>query len=124
MYQNSKNAKEFIKFASESKDPFLFISMFLHSHINADYSIYTKIPISMDASSSAYQIMSYLLLNKDLAKRTNWISISSIQDLYGSLLDDIKSELRSSLDKDIADIACKHLTRALVKKKKYATCLW
>lgn len=31
-------------------------------------------------------------------------------------MDNIKSELISSLDKDIADIACKHLTRALVPK--------
>lgn len=38
----------------------------------------------MDAPSSAYQIMSYFLLNKDLAKRTNLIQsedVNKINDL-------------------------------------------
>jgi hypothetical protein len=35
---------------------------------------YTTLAISMDASDSAYQIMSYFLLNEELARKTNLIS--------------------------------------------------
>jgi DNA-directed RNA polymerase len=114
-YKNNNKVKEFIQFSSFGKNPFQFISMFQHYSFNAEESIFANIPISMDASSSAYQIMSYLLFNKDLAKRTNLITGSSIQDLYSSLLEDISNELKSSLDKDLADIVCKNLTRGLVK---------
>jgi len=38
-----------------------------------------------------------------------------MKDLYSSLLEDISNELKSSLDKDLADIVCKNLTRGLVK---------
>lgn len=53
-----------------------------------------RIPITQDASASAYQIMSYLLNNLDLAKKTNLIPDPNsegkilIQDLYTHLLNE------------------------------------
>lgn len=40
-------------------------------------SVVLTMPISMDASSSAYKIMSYFLFNVDLATRTNFIASST-----------------------------------------------
>lgn len=61
----------------------------------------------MDASSSAYQIMSYFLFNKDLAKRTNLIQsedVNKIKDLYNSLLEDIPLYLRVSFKPSVVSL--------------------
>jgi len=67
------------------------------------------IPISMDASSSAYQIMSNFLFHESLARRTHLLvdkkrrslkepeETLEIKDLYNSLMEEIKDELRASL---------------------------
>jgi len=68
--------------------PFKYLSHLVHSNEALPDKI-TMLPISMDASSSAYQIMSYLLLKNDLAERTNLIrrkSKEKIFDLYSSLM--------------------------------------
>lgn len=67
----------------------------------------------MDASSSAYQIMSYFLFNKELAVCTNWVKDFSakkdeIKDLYNFLLLLLKVQLDSLLeDKRLADVGRK-----------------
>jgi hypothetical protein len=61
----------------------------------------------MDASSSAYQIMSYFLFNKDLAKRTNLIQsedVNKINDLYNSLLEDLPLDLRVSFQPSVVSL--------------------
>lgn len=62
--------------------PFKYLSHLVHSNEALPDKI-TMLPISMDASSSAYQ--SYLLFKNDLAERTNLIrrkSKEKIFDLY------------------------------------------
>lgn len=57
-----------MRFAQEASDPFQFIAKVLcHDTVNE----YNRLPISQDAAASAYQIMSYLLLNEEMARRTN-----------------------------------------------------
>jgi DNA-directed RNA polymerase len=80
------------------------------------------VPVTQDASASAYQIMSYLLLNKQMAMLTNLIPSPSgeIQDLYVYLREELRFYLREN--RDILDIQSykfeiveSQLTRKLVK---------
>lgn len=111
---------EVLALSSKSKNPFQFLSHFIY----LDHTLFTvhTIPISMDASSSAYQIMSDFLLNKDLAKSTNLIlgngsdeSKDLVRDLYSELLMEFQSCIYTYLDKDLADIVRDQLTRKLFK---------
>ncbi|MFS7907874.1 putative DNA-directed RNA polymerase, phage-type, DNA/RNA polymerase superfamily [Helianthus anomalus] len=79
-----KSKSDFIRYASEAKKPFQFISTML-SVLN-DYSINCT-AITQDASSSAYQIMSFLLLDRNMARYTNLLSgggggVDKIYDIY------------------------------------------
>jgi hypothetical protein len=51
----------------------------------------------MDASSSAYQIMSYFLLDYELGRSTNLLKDKVIRDLYKDILYDIKPHLYKTL---------------------------
>lgn len=76
------------------------------------------IPVTQDqdASSSAYQIMSYFLLDVDLAKRTNLIPTGEkIQDIFSFLLEELKQFLQTNLGTATSTIVCSRLTRKLVK---------
>ncbi|KAF9662982.1 hypothetical protein SADUNF_Sadunf18G0111000 [Salix dunnii] len=68
------------KKSREAKRPFQFLSNIIGFKTN----VFTSIPIIQDASASAYQIMSYFLLDENLAKRTNLIPSldGNIQDIY------------------------------------------
>ncbi|GER39104.1 DNA-directed RNA polymerase [Striga asiatica] len=61
------------------------------------FPYYMLAPINQDASSSAYQIMSYFLLNEEMAMRTNLLPSPDgrIQDLYACMLEDIKPYLNA-----------------------------
>jgi len=98
------NQSNILEFARNADDPFQFLSKALYllyfiSENEKGTSFYSsdlryllnEIPVSQDASASAYQIMSFLLLNEDLGKRTNMIygSEDKIQDLYSSLKDEL-----------------------------------
>lgn len=56
-----------ITFAKGATDPFQFIAKVLCYDSIEEYN---RIPITQDAAASAYQIMSYLLLNEDMARKT------------------------------------------------------
>lgn len=73
--------EDFITFAKDAKNPFQFIAQILSINGVTDDEC---IPVTQDASSSAYKIMSYLLLDVDLAKRTNLIP-SEGHDLYSTI---------------------------------------
>ncbi|KAL0310198.1 UNVERIFIED_CONTAM: putative DNA-directed RNA polymerase [Sesamum calycinum] len=81
-----------ICFAKSASDPFQFIAKVLSKD---DVQEYDRIPISQDAAASAYQIMSYLLLNEEMARRTNLIphTDGKIQDVYTCILKDLKTYL-------------------------------
>ena len=60
-----------IEFSKNASDPFQFLSKVLIHKDNDFLNRYSTVPISQDASASAYQIMSYFLLNPYLALLTN-----------------------------------------------------
>lgn len=78
-----------------------------------------RVPVTQDASASAYQIMSYLLLNKDMARRTNLLPSpdkNEIRDLYLSLRGKFLCFLRDNLDTDKYSIVESRLSRQIIKK--------
>ncbi|KAL8125465.1 hypothetical protein AgCh_012956 [Apium graveolens] len=76
-------------------------------------------PITQDASASAYQLMSYFLLDKSLAQNTNLIAPDNddnIQDLYEYLLEDMKVFIKETYKKDSLILTVgENLTRKIIK---------
>ena len=68
-----------------AKHPFQFLSQIVCQRV--EYQ--NMVPITQDASASAYQIVLYLLLNEELAMRTNLIK--SPDNKIISIYTDIKS---------------------------------
>ena len=60
------------EYAPSAKSPFQFLAKLFNIQ-NGNENLIAQIPIFQDASSSAYQLMSYFLLNRNLAERTNLI---------------------------------------------------
>ena len=110
----SSNAR-LISFATQADDPFQFISKVVSYREGIDVR---KIPVTQDASASAYQIMSYLLLNTEMARRTNLIPSpeKEIQDLYLSLQNELQNFLQERLDNNKYVIIESRLTRKLIKR--------
>jgi hypothetical protein len=76
----------------------------------------------MDATSSAYQIMSFFLNNEDLARSTNVFNGNGddfIRDLYSGMLHEFTTCIERYLDKDLAAVVSGRLTRGLMKKREY-----
>ncbi|XP_031396899.1 uncharacterized protein LOC116207918, partial [Punica granatum] len=104
-----------ISFAKGASDPFQFIGKVLCYDRVQEYN---RIPITQDAAASAYQIMSYLLLNEEMARRTNLIPHpdGKIQDVYMYLLYDFKEFLHHRInDKLQMEIIESKLDRKLIK---------
>ncbi|KAL8146230.1 hypothetical protein AgCh_004102 [Apium graveolens] len=57
-------------------------------------------PITQDASTSAYQLMSYFLLDKVLALQTNLIALDKKEDYIHDLYDYLLADLKASIVKD------------------------
>lgn len=74
-----------ISFDKDARDPYQFIAKVLCTDRVQELN---GIPITQDAADSAYQIMSYFLLNEEMARRTNLIPSpdGQIQDVYMNLL--------------------------------------
>lgn len=111
-----------INLARSAKNPFQFISDCFNLNEVTGNPPY-NIPLSMDASSSAYQIMSYFTFNIKLAVGTNLIKLQSnnpdeLHDLYNSLLEEFKDKMADLLDNDhkLADAVRNRLSRKLMKK--------
>ena len=67
--EKSKSNIKLINLALRASDPFQFLAKFQTCDRVDDYQRaygFNKVPVSQDASASAYQIMSYLLLNDEL----------------------------------------------------------
>lgn len=98
--------EKLIHLVQQASDPFQFLSKYLSNDrvINLDIIMgLNSVPVTQDASASAYQIMSYLLLNSELGRRTNLLPTSSelvIQDLYLCFKDELQVFLHSRLDKN------------------------
>lgn len=97
-------------YALEAKRPFQFFANIIGFSDNTT-------PITQDASASAYQIMSYFLLDETIAMRTNLIPSSDekIQDIYSFILEELKEFMKAELDKNLSTLVCNLLTRKLVK---------
>lgn len=104
-----------IQFAVDASKPFQFISNVLC--IEGDKTDPTRIPITQDASASAYQLMSYLLLNKEMGMRTNLIPTDgrNINDVYTFFLEELKDYFKIHFDPALSEIICPRITRQLVK---------
>lgn len=114
---DSESAKNLIELAVRAKHPFQFLSSFIPVYYNQIESV-KCMPITQDASASAYQIMSYLLLDESMARMTNLIQSpkGEIQDIYTFILCELKSYIEkkvedSTLSKTIVD----ELDRKIVK---------
>ena len=110
-----------VELALEAKRPFQFMAhltrMMSFSKANKEVD-HTCMPITQDASASAYQIMSYFLLDETLAKRTNLIPSSDgkIQDVYSFILEELKEFMIAELGKNnLSRQVCEVLTRKIVK---------
>lgn len=77
--------KKIIELAGEAKNPFQFIyNVFRYRNIS-ESPLFIESPKRMDASSSAYQIMSYFLLDK-ARSATNKLTRWEEREYQGSLL--------------------------------------
>lgn len=107
-----------IRFAKQGSDPFQFMARVL-SYDRAEEC--KKLPITQDAASSAYQIISYFLLNEDMARKTNLMEDpdGQIQDVYLHLLEEfanyIKEILTKKGEKEKLGIILHQLDRKLIK---------
>lgn len=112
---SSENYAKLIAKARSAKRPFQFLGNLLGFFSNKN--ILKTTPIVQDASASAYQIMSYFLLDETMAERTNLISNKENKINYVSsfILEDLLKLLKVELDKDLSSIVCKYLTRKIVK---------
>ncbi|KAH6555185.1 hypothetical protein KP509_1Z196000 [Ceratopteris richardii] len=95
-----------------AKEPFQFLRKALL--ILKESGSLESEPVFMDASSSAYQIMAYLLQDVSIAKQTNLIPGIKRNDLYMSLREDFMKYLieAKSLDPSLEPF----ITRKLIKK--------
>jgi len=110
-----------IHLALQASDPFQFIAKVLSNERVSDIERmkgYHIVPVTQDASASAYQIMSYLLLNVEMARLTNLIPSkdNQIQDLYLYLKKELMKYLHSAFDPNKYAIIESRLTRKHVKK--------
>nr|GFA57098.1 hypothetical protein [Tanacetum cinerariifolium] len=63
----------FVNLAKNAKDPFQFLSSVIPILSQGDPSLMYNSPITKDASASAFQIISFLLLDEKMARLTNLI---------------------------------------------------
>lgn len=106
-----------IYFARYAKHRFQFLAKIIGLAVNKT-DVLMNTPITQDTSVSAYQIMSYFLLDDTLAKRTNLIPSSDgkIQDIYSFLLEELKEFLKEEIDnKSLSNTVFHVLTRKTVK---------
>ncbi|KAK8499209.1 hypothetical protein V6N12_076059 [Hibiscus sabdariffa] len=101
-----------------AKHPFQFLS-YLYA---LSYGGGCYIPITQDASASAYQIMSYFFLDEILGMKTNLLPSKdgNINDIYSFILEELKEFLKKELleesqDPRLSDIVCKEFDRKIVK---------
>ncbi|KAF6176777.1 hypothetical protein GIB67_020499 [Kingdonia uniflora] len=98
-----------IELAHDASKPFQFLAKVI-SNKRIDKGLTSKerdcellsIPVTQDASASAYQLMSLMLLNIEMGELTNLLpsSDNKIKDLYTFMKEELKHYLRGKLDED------------------------
>lgn len=113
-YENLKD-KDIDDYVIESmksaKDPFQFMRKAL---LTLKGGCFESEPVFMDASSSAYQIMAYLLQDAQIAFKTNLINGDTRNDLYMILREDYLNYLREG--NHLNPRLEPYFTRKLIKK--------
>lgn len=107
-----------IDLTSGAKRPFQFLSNIVLIEVCKDNASKKCIPITQDASASAYQIMSYFLMDESIARCTNLIPSENgeIQDIFHSILNELKPFIANELcDSNLSQIICSEITRKMVK---------
>nr|YP_005090412.1 orf2 gene product [Dorcoceras hygrometricum]AEK53323.1 hypothetical protein [Dorcoceras hygrometricum] len=124
---SNKNPDDYLfKKASEAKRSFQFLAnMLILKDIKSiseiqNYNLFIlNTPLTQDASASAYQIMSYFLLDESMAMRTNLIPHpchNEIQDVYSYMLEELKEFINSELqDNNLSKTINGILTRKIAK---------
>ncbi|XP_022870683.1 uncharacterized protein LOC111389928 [Olea europaea var. sylvestris] len=117
---NLSSKNQIIEDARDARRPFQFLAYIIGYNfaVQNNLSILATFPITQDASASAYQIMSYFMLDNTMAKRTNLIPSvdDKIQDVYTFFLEELKEFMIAELEnKNLSTIVCELLTRKLVK---------
>lgn len=116
--KDSKSAAELVYLSAMAKHPFQFLSSFLPLFYK-NFDSLECMPITQDASASAYQILSYLLLDEVMAGFTNLIQSPNgeIDDIYTLILSQLKLYMSKKLeDSNIFGIINEGLDRKIVKK--------
>ncbi|KAL4553846.1 hypothetical protein LXL04_040224 [Taraxacum kok-saghyz] len=114
---DSKSAQILIQEAKQAKHPFQFLSSFIPLYYSNIESV-KRTPITQDASASAFQIMSYFLLDEWMARKTNLIQSSNgeIEDIYLSILSELQSYILKKVeDRTLSSALVQVLNRKIVK---------
>ncbi|XP_073279521.1 probable DNA-directed RNA polymerase [Primulina huaijiensis] len=110
---SNTNPMDLLKLAYKAKRSFQFLANILSNKIDlANY------PLTQDASASAYQIMSYFLLDESMAIRTNLIPhpFGEIQDVDSYMLKDLQEYIKAELgDSNLSHTVNDKLTRKIAK---------
>lgn len=106
--------RNLIVLARDAKRPFQFLANVIAAIIGKEIN---SMPIVQDASASAYQIMSYFLLDETIATRTNLIPSSDgeMKDVYSFILEELKEFMKAELENNLSTLVSGLLTRKLVK---------
>lgn len=118
LHADTNSPISLINLASDAKRPFQFLSNMVIFEQSKDFDSLKCIPITQDASASAYQIMSYFLMDESIARCTNLIPSENgeIQDIYLSILNELKPFIKKELsDSNLSEIICSEITRKMVK---------
>lgn len=114
------NQTELLELARDARDPFQFLSKVISLK---EGRLLNQLPITQDASASAYQLMSYFLLDKELACYTNLITTKEqvlydkhkIFDIYNFFKDELQDYIPGKLKDNVYEIVRTRLTRQLIK---------
>lgn len=116
---------ELIQFSVRAKKPFQMLASVCALRIEDETTrnhYLNYLPITQDASSSAYQIMGFLLLDTQIAIQTNLISENkgAIHDIYNNMKELLLEYIESSsgeydLSENLKGLIIKSIDRKLVK---------
>ncbi|KAJ8566025.1 hypothetical protein K7X08_008601 [Anisodus acutangulus] len=105
---------EFLQIAREARHPFQLIA----PEIALVLEKWEGFPVTKDASASAFQIMSYFLLDEDLANSANLLPFkdNKIQDIYTNIFSELKDYLVRELgNNSLSLIVIRRMDRKMVK---------
>lgn len=125
LFKSSKINQHIIDISRKAKHPLLFLSNVL-SLLNPDLNnslsdknnALSRIPISKDASASAYQIMSYLLLDEEMAHLTNLFTSNDdqINDVYQYIHINLMNYMKSKIENPhVYEVVRQKMDRKIVK---------